>query len=74
MLKSLEKLLKTNKIKYELMEHRKVYTAWDEAQTQHVNPKEVAKAVVVRLDKNLAIAVLPAAKKSISANLQKSQK
>lgn len=58
--KSLEKLLKTNKIKYELVEHRKVFTAFDSAETQDIKLSEVAKAVLLKGKKNLYLAVLPA--------------
>ena len=46
--KNLEKLLKLHKIKYEVIEHRKVYTAYDAAETQHVKLSEVAKAVLLK--------------------------
>jgi len=46
--KKLEKFLKENKIKYEIHEHKKVFTAHDEAQTQHVKTKEIAKVVLVK--------------------------
>ncbi len=58
--KNLEKLLKTNKIKFEVVEHRKVYTAFDAAQTQDIKETEVAKAVLLKGKKNLYLAVLPA--------------
>ena len=58
--KNLEKLLKTNKIKYEVLEHRKVYTAFDSAETQDIKLTEVAKAVLLKGKKNLYLAVLPA--------------
>lgn len=58
--KQLEKLLKQNKIKYEVIEHRKVYTAFDSAETQDVKLSEVAKAVLLKGKKNLYLAVLPA--------------
>src|SRR3989338_1855614 len=58
--KQLEKLLKTNKIKYEVVEHRKVYTAFDSAETQDLKLAEVAKAVLLKGKKNLYLAVLPA--------------
>lgn len=59
-LKNLDKLLKANKIKYSLVEHRKVYTAYDSAQTQDLKLGEVAKAVLVKGKKSLYFAVLPA--------------
>ena len=58
--KQLEKLLKQNKIKYELVEHRKVFTAFDAAATQDLKTAEVAKAVLLKGKKNLYLAVLPA--------------
>lgn len=58
--KQLEKLLKENKTKYETVEHRKVFTAFDAAATQDLETKEVAKAVLLKGKKNLYLAVLPA--------------
>jgi Ala-tRNA(Pro) deacylase len=58
--KSLEKLLKLNKVKHEVVEHRKVFTAFDAAETQHEKLSEVAKAVLLKGKKNLYLAVLPA--------------
>ncbi len=49
MLKSLEKLLKDAEVKYEVVKHKTVYTALDKAKTLKINPKEVAKTVVVKL-------------------------
>ena len=60
--KKLEKFLDENKIKYKLHEHKKVFTAHDEAQTQHIKTKEIAKVVLVRSDKNYALVVVPATK------------
>src|SRR3989338_3820007 len=58
--KNLEKLLKQNRIKYEVVEHRKVFTAMDASATQHIKQSEVAKAVLLKGKKNLYLAVLPA--------------
>lgn len=58
-LKNLDKLLKANKIKYAIAEHRKVYTAYDSAQTQDLKLGEVAKGVLVKGKKVLYFAVLP---------------
>jgi Ala-tRNA(Pro) deacylase len=58
--KNLEKLLKQNKVKYEVVEHRKVFTAFDAAATQDLKTTEVAKAVLLKGKKNLYLAVLPA--------------
>jgi Ala-tRNA(Pro) deacylase len=58
--KQLEKLLTQSKIKYKVIEHRTVYTAFDSAATQDLETKEVAKAVLLKGKANLYLAVLPA--------------
>ena len=55
--KKLKTFLDKNKIKYSLSEHKKVYTAFNEAETQHLKGKEVAKTVLVK-----TIVVVPAIK------------
>ncbi len=61
--KKLINYLEKNKARYELVEHKVVYTAWDLSQTLHISPKQVAKSVVVKFkDKVPALAVLPADK------------
>ncbi len=52
--------LAKNKIKYDVVKHKTVYTAYDLAQTLKKKLGEVAKALVVKLDKGHAIVVLPA--------------
>ncbi|HYC79651.1 MAG TPA: YbaK/EbsC family protein [Candidatus Binatia bacterium] len=58
--KNLEKLLKETKTKHKIIEHRKVFTAFDATQTQHLKAGEVAKAVLLKGKKELYLAVLPA--------------
>lgn len=58
--KKLEKLLNENRIKYKTIEHRKVFTAYDAAETQHIKTSETAKAVLLKGKKDLLLAVLPA--------------
>ena len=58
--KPLEKLLLQNKIKFTVLEHRKVFTAYDSAETQDLKLSEVAKAVLLKGKKGLYLAVLPA--------------
>ncbi len=60
--KKLEKLLDSNNIKYKIHIHKKVYTAFNQAETQHLKPKEVAKSVLIKTDKLYVLAVVPAAK------------
>ncbi|MFH0969197.1 MAG: YbaK/EbsC family protein [Patescibacteria group bacterium] len=51
--------LDKNKYKYEIVQHRTTYTAWDTAQTEKVKPQEVAKGLVIKTDKDWVLAVLP---------------
>ncbi len=54
--------LKKQKVKYEVLAHRTVYTAYDLAQTLKKKLSEVSKTLVVKLDKGHAILVLPASR------------
>jgi Ala-tRNA(Pro) deacylase len=69
--KALEKLLKQNKIKHQTVAHRKVYTAFDAAETQHIKESEVAKAVLLKGKKNFYLAVLPASHNTDFKSLSK---
>ena len=46
--------------KYEIIEHKTTYTAWDTAQTEKIKPQEVAKCLVMRADLDYLLAVIPA--------------
>ncbi len=62
-LKSLQSLLEKNKVKHEVIDHKKVFTAIDSAITQHINPKEVVKTLVMKIDaKKHILALIPADK------------
>jgi len=63
--------LKKNKIKYEIIEHRKVFTALDSAQTQKIKPLQVVKTLVMKLDKDYCLALLPASKNLDKAKFKK---
>lgn len=52
--KKVQKFLEIEGVKYEVLTHRKVYTAFNAAETQHTNPKEVVKTVLVKFDKAIA--------------------
>ncbi|MFA4937147.1 MAG: YbaK/EbsC family protein [Patescibacteria group bacterium] len=52
--------LNKNKIKYDVVKHKTVYTAYDLAQTLKKKLNEVVKALVVKTDKEHAIVLLPA--------------
>jgi len=60
--KKITAYLENNKYKYEVIEHRTTYTAWDTAQTEKVKPQEVAKTLVIKLDTDYALALVPANK------------
>jgi len=61
--KTLKNFLDKNKIKYELIEHRTVYTALDKAATLKVKPAIVGKTVIVSLaGKDYAIGLISANK------------
>jgi Ala-tRNA(Pro) deacylase len=58
--KKLKQFLDKNKIEYITITHSVAYTAQQIAAYTHTPGKEMAKTVVVKLDGNLALAVLPA--------------
>ncbi len=55
-----KKFLDGANVKYEPVEHKTVYTAYDKAATLRVSEKQVAKTLVMKLDRDFAIAVIPA--------------
>ncbi|MDF1498604.1 MAG: YbaK/EbsC family protein [Patescibacteria group bacterium] len=62
-LQNLQNLLKKNKIQHEVIDHKKVYTALDSAETQHIKPQEVVKTLVMKISSNKHIlALIPASK------------
>lgn len=63
-------LNKTNKA-FEAVSHKTVYTAYDLAQTMKKNLSDIAKALVVKTDKEYKIAVIPA---SLRLNMKKLKK
>jgi len=67
-----QKFLDGAKIKYEPVEHRTVYTAYDKAATLRVPSKIVGKTLVMKLDKKLALILIPANKNLDKQKLKKS--
>jgi len=62
-LKSLQNLLEKNNIKHEIIDHKTVYTAYDNAETQHLKPQEVVKTLVMKINaKKYALALISANK------------
>ncbi len=56
----LREFLDLNNIKYMTISHSLAYTAQEIAATSHIPGKELAKTVIVRVDDDFAMAVLPA--------------
>ena len=56
------KLLDTAKVKYKVLEHKVVYTAHDVSATTKKKLGEIAKVVLVKVDKSFVLIVLPAGK------------
>ena len=52
--------LDSQKVKYVLIKHSPAFTAQEIAATAHIPGKELAKTVMVKLDGDMAMAVLPA--------------
>lgn len=60
--KKIEKFLNENKIKYETVSHRKVFTAIDKAATLKIKPKLSGKTLVLKIDNDFVMALIPANK------------
>ncbi|MFA6974064.1 MAG: YbaK/EbsC family protein [Parcubacteria group bacterium] len=58
--KKIIKYLDETKYKYEIIEHKTTFTAWDTSQTEKIKPQEVVKALVMNVDKDHVVALLPA--------------
>lgn len=58
----IKKFIESAKVKYDLLQHKLVYTAQDKAATLHLPPKIIGKTLVLKLDGKLALALIPADK------------
>lgn len=65
------KFLEKAQIKYEPIKHRTVYTAFDKSQTLKVPQKIVGKTLVIKLDKNPVLVLIPANKNLDKQKLKK---
>ncbi len=70
----LKKHLESNKVKYQIIPHKKVYTALDAAATLKVRLEEIAKSLVVKADKTYYLLILAANRNVHLAKLQKALK
>lgn len=59
------------KIKYKIVRHKTVYTAYDAARTLGAKLGEIAKTLLIKADKNYLLAVLPASHKLDFGKLKK---
>ena len=59
-LKRMKELLDDNGIKYVTFQHSPAYTAQEIAQSAHISGKNLAKIVMLKIDDELAMAVVPA--------------
>ena len=68
--KKLKEFLDKEKIKYVSIVHSPAYTAQEVAASAHITGKELAKTVIVQLDGEMAMAVLPANRKIVLQDLR----
>ena len=58
--KKITSYLEKEGYKYEIIEHKTTYTAWDVSQTEKIKPQEVGKTLVMKLDKDYVLGLLSA--------------
>ena len=68
--KKLKDFLDQQRVKYISITHSPAYTAQEIAASAHVSGKDMAKTVIVKLDGQMAMAVLPAHRKIILQDLR----
>jgi Ala-tRNA(Pro) deacylase len=66
----LKQFLHENRIKYVCTKHSKAYTAQEVAASAHVSGRAMAKVVILELDGEMAMAVLPANQKIVLQDLR----
>ncbi len=72
--KKLVNFLDKSKVKYEVLKHKTVYTAFDKAKTLRVKENIIGKTLVVKMDKNYALVLVPANKNLDKDKLKKAAK
>lgn len=68
--RQLKEFLDKEKIKYVSIIHSPAYTAQEVAASAHIPGKELAKTIIVELDGQMAMAVLPANRKIVLQDLR----
>ncbi|PIP28039.1 MAG: hypothetical protein COX29_03275 [Candidatus Moranbacteria bacterium CG23_combo_of_CG06-09_8_20_14_all_35_22] len=56
--KKILKYLEDKKYKFNIIDHKTTFTAWDTAQTEKIEPKMVAKALVMKVDNDYLLALI----------------
>ncbi len=69
--KKLNRFLNDQKVKYVTISHSLAYTAQEIAASAHIHGKDLAKTVIVKIDGDMAMAVLPASFKLDLRRLKK---
>jgi Ala-tRNA(Pro) deacylase len=67
--KQLKEYLDANHVKYVCLTHSKAYTAQEVAESAHIPGRSLAKVVILDLDGEMAMAVLPADRKVVARDL-----
>lgn len=67
----LKKLLDAKKVKYKVLDHKTVFTAYDLAQTMKEKLENIAKTIVVKADKDHLLVVLPGNRRVDFSKLKK---
>ena len=62
-IRSLNEFLDENEVRYRCHNHKPTYTAQETAETLHVSGYDLAKAVLLKVDGRLVMAVMPACEK-----------
>lgn len=57
--KKILKYLDEKKYRYSTIDHKTTFTAWDTAATEKVDPKTIAKTLILKTEKDYLVAVLP---------------
>ncbi len=68
--RKLKEFLDREKIKYVSIVHSTAYTAQEVAASAHITGRELAKTIIVELDGQMAMAVLPANRKIVLQDLR----
>lgn len=71
-IKKLEKFLKENKIQYQEINHRTVFTAHDKAATLKIKEKSIGKTLLIKTDRDLTLVLIPGNKNFDKVKFKKS--